>query len=112
MQQRKDLKTTLAENRATDWSRLLPPTWSVIASAAVVVALLGYWYFGGSTTSTIQYVTEKVGRGDLTVTVRATGTIESTDQVEISSELSGTIRHVDVDFNDTVKGGAGVGAPR
>lgn len=104
MQQRKDLRTILAENRATDWSRFLPPTWMLIAIAAVAAGSLSYWYFGGATTQ-VQYVTERVGRGDVTVTVRATGTIEPTDQVEVSSELSGTMRYVDVDFNDTVKKG-------
>src|SRR5690606_4577051 len=49
-----------------------------------------------------KYVTENLERGPLTQTVTATGTVEPTNKVEISSELSGTIRSVAVDFNDRV----------
>jgi HlyD family secretion protein len=52
-----------------------------------------------------QYRTEDARRGDLIVTVTATGNLEPTNQVDVSSELSGTVRSVDVDYNDTVKVG-------
>jgi HlyD family secretion protein len=57
------------------------------------------------TGTALTYVTEPASRGDLTVTVTATGTVEPTNEVELSSELSGTIASVDADFNDTVKKG-------
>src|SRR5690606_25530086 len=41
----------------------------------------------------------------LTVTVTATGNLEPRNQVEIGSELSGTIAKVYVDVNDEVKAG-------
>jgi HlyD family secretion protein len=41
-------------------------------------------------------------KGDLVVTVTATGTVQPTTEVEVSSELSGTLASVTVDFNDTV----------
>ncbi len=47
-----------------------------------------------------------VTRSDLTVTVTATGTVQPTNQVDISSELSGTVATVDADFNDHVAKGA------
>ena len=50
----------------------------------------------------VRYTTQKVQRGPLTVTVTATGTVEPTNEVEISSELSGMIRKVIVDYNDRV----------
>jgi HlyD family secretion protein len=53
----------------------------------------------------IRYSTEPARRGDLTVTVTATGTLQPTNQVDVGSELSGTIRTVSADFNDTVKVG-------
>ena len=40
-------------------------------------------------------MTQEVTRGDLTVTVTATGNLEPRNQVDIGSELSGTIRSVD-----------------
>jgi len=44
-------------------------------------------------------------RGDLRVTVNATGTLEPTVQVDIGSELSGIIETVKVDYNDQVTTG-------
>ena len=42
---------------------------------------------------------------DIVVTVNATGTLEPTNQVEVGSELSGTVREVLVDYNDRVRVG-------
>jgi HlyD family secretion protein len=53
----------------------------------------------------MRYTTEPARRGDLTVLVTATGTLQPTNQVDVGSELSGTIRTVSADFNDTVKVG-------
>jgi len=53
----------------------------------------------------VRYETEVVQRGDLTVTVTATGTLQPTNQVDVGSELSGIVESVDVDFNDTVEVG-------
>ena len=51
------------------------------------------------------YLTEDVRRGDLRVTVSATGKLAPTNQVEVGSEVSGTIEKVLVDFNDRVHRG-------
>lgn len=59
------------------------------------------WYLPESGNA-VTYLTEPVTKGELTVTVTATGTVEPTTKVEISSELSGMIRAVKVDFNDHV----------
>ncbi len=50
----------------------------------------------------LAYVTEPAARGGLVVTVMATGTVQPTTQVEVSSELSGTLAAVEVDYNDEV----------
>ncbi len=55
--------------------------------------------------STGRYETATVSRGDLRVTVSATGTIEPTNQVEVGSELSGLIEAMTVDENDHVRKG-------
>lgn len=71
----------------------------------VVLAAVGAYlvaFPGGDTDRQVKYVTENLERGPLTQTVTATGTVEPTNKVEISSELSGTIRSVAVDFNDRV----------
>lgn len=83
----------------------MPPAWLLISAAGLLTAMVLVWYFAASSTKTLQYVAKPVSRGDVIVTVRATGTIQPTDKVEISSELSGTMREVLVDFNQTVKRG-------
>lgn len=102
---RNDLRAVLAKSRATDWARFLPANWLLGAVGLLLVVALAYWYFASAGTNEIRYTTQVVTRGGIVVNVRVTGTIEPTDQVEISSELSGTIRSVHVDFNDAVKKG-------
>ncbi len=51
------------------------------------------------------YVTEALEKGDLTITVSATGYIEPVENVEVGTEVSGTIEKVYVDYNDLVKKG-------
>lgn len=53
----------------------------------------------------IQYRTRAAQKGNLTVTVTATGNIQPTNKVDVGSELSGIIKSVEVDYNDTVKVG-------
>jgi HlyD family secretion protein len=62
-------------------------------------------WFGGGNSQTIQYKTDEVERGDLIVTVTATGTLEPVNQVEVGSEISGIVKTVAVDFNDRIKQG-------
>jgi HlyD family secretion protein len=73
--------------------------------AALVVLIIGYLIFGRGGGDGPQYTTQEVTKGDLTVTVTATGNLEPRNQVDIGSELSGTIRSVAVDVNDEVKAG-------
>jgi HlyD family secretion protein len=76
--------------------------------AAFTLLLLGgatlLWLFPGEE-STVRYDIAQVKRGDLTVTVTATGTLEPVNQVDVGSELSGIIETVEVDFNDKVERG-------
>lgn len=58
-----------------------------------------------STGPAIEYVGADVTQGELTVKVTATGTLQPLTQVDVGSELSGTVEQVLVDFNDTVKRG-------
>jgi HlyD family secretion protein len=76
---------------------------------AIIIALLGggaLWYQRASSSSAATiYQTEAVERGKLVVTVTATGTIEPTTQVDVSSEMSGVVRAVNVDNNSLIKKG-------
>ena len=52
-----------------------------------------------------QYKTEKVDRGNVTMTVTATGTLSAVTTVQIGSQVSGVIARLYADFNSEVKKG-------
>jgi len=76
---------------------------AIVIVLAVVAATV--WYFTIRSGDAVQYITAKVTRGDLTVTVTATGTLQPVNQVDVGTEVSGTIKTVAVDYNDRVKVG-------
>lgn len=81
----------------------------LIVLAVAVIGLLSLgWYFLGSSKEKgygLRFQTEPVGRGDITVKVSATGTLQALNQVDVGVEISGTIEKVEVDFNSIVKKG-------
>jgi HlyD family secretion protein len=62
-------------------------------------------YQSTTTLNGVQFVTAPVERGDLNVVVSATGNIQPTNKVDVSSELSGIVRRVLVDYNSQVVNG-------
>lgn len=78
------------------------PFWAGLALAAAGIAAAWVWVGSSGQGGGVTYVTEPVTRGALTVTITATGTVQPTTEVEVSSELSGTLATVEVDFNDPV----------
>ncbi|MFM2342882.1 MAG: hypothetical protein RLZZ592_2535 [Pseudomonadota bacterium] len=85
------------------WRRRAP--WIGVALLAAAGAGLVVWQGSQQAQTAPRFLTEPLTRGDLTITVTANGTLQPTRQVTIGSELSGTIRRVNVDVNDTVKVG-------
>jgi len=76
----------------------------------VVLVLLGLaaWVamsLFSSSPAQYTYQAADAKRGDLTVSVTATGTLQPVNQVDVGTEISGTVESVDVDFNDRVKRG-------
>lgn len=61
--------------------------------------------FGRESQQQTSYQVEPVERGDLIVTVGATGTLEPMNVIDLGIEVSGTIRSVEVDANDSVEKG-------
>jgi len=53
----------------------------------------------------VRYITREAKKGDLTISVTATGNLQALNQVEVGVEVSGTIQHIYVDYNDHVKKG-------
>jgi HlyD family secretion protein len=75
----------------------------VLAGLVVVLLLLSRCVFGGD--EPVRYATATAKRGDLTVTVSATGKLAPTNQVTVGSQLSGLVTKVVVDVNDRVSAG-------
>lgn len=66
---------------------------------------IGAWLFVARSSGDVRYDTVEVSRGEVVVTVTATGSVQPTTQVDVSSELSGALAEVAVDFNDKVEVG-------
>lgn len=78
----------------------------LLAAGALLLAAGAYvLFFGGGSEARQTFVTQPATRGDLTVLVTATGSVQPTNKVDISSELSGVVRKVNVDYNSVVKVG-------
>jgi HlyD family secretion protein len=79
--------------------------WAVGVMLILMAGTGAYFWFHHSTANMPQYKTQAAIRGDLTVTVSATGNLAPTGQVDVGSELSGIITRVTVDFNGRVTKG-------
>jgi HlyD family secretion protein len=79
--------------------------WILIAALAVIAVFAAGIIRRMNLPDPVRYTTQEVARGDLTVIVTATGTLQPTNTVEVGSELSGIIKSVEVDFNDRVQVG-------
>jgi HlyD family secretion protein len=80
--------------------------WAVVF--LLISGFCAYYYFfikGGNKKQTIEYITTKIKKGDLSVVVSATGNLNPTNSVDIGIEVSGTIKEIYVDFNDEVEVG-------
>ncbi len=98
-----DTRPDLATLAKMPRRRRRPWLWLSLLAAALLAA--GWVWSARSPSGTVRYDTTPVETGDLTVTVTATGTVQPTTRIDISSELSGTLASVEVDFNDEVTEG-------
>jgi HlyD family secretion protein len=85
--------------------KLIIRTLGVVVAAGFAYAALAYVQNKKKEASAVRYETKPVERGVLVVTVSATGTLEPVNEVEVGSEVSGTLKTVDADYNDRVKVG-------
>lgn len=73
---------------------------SVVAVGAGIVV---YWQF--YMTAPPQYRSQTVGKGDISQTVSANGTINPVTLVNVGTQVSGTVKKLYVDFNSKVQKG-------
>ena len=79
--------------------------WLVVAVLAVVlVALFWMWKARGSGEAP-KYRTDQAARGTIELTVSATGTVRPVVQVEVGSQVSGTVSRLAADYNSRVRAG-------
>jgi len=78
--------------------------WGAIVLGVLLLAAIGLVLFLGAGHKTA-YATAAVDRGNLRVTVSATGNLQPTNEVDVGSELSGIVTEVLVDNNDRVHRG-------
>ena len=102
-QQHTDVAKTLGLDRSSGQTKRW---WQwMLAAVITVLIVVGLLIFLQGDENAIRYKTLEVLRGNLTITVTATGTLEPVNQVDVGSELSGIIDTVEVDYNDRVKVG-------
>jgi HlyD family secretion protein len=68
----------------------------------VAAALAGGWWWKHRGDDTPEYQTVAVSRGDLTQVVTATGTLNPVTNVQVGSQISGTIAKLFADYNSAV----------
>jgi HlyD family secretion protein len=77
----------------------------LLALLALPLLGAGLWLLRGIEGDGVSYQTVEVRRGELVVRVTATGTLEPLNQVDVGTEISGTIAVVNADYNDRVRAG-------
>jgi HlyD family secretion protein len=102
---KRDIRTLLGAGVDIQASRLRFRR-SLWVGAAVALIFMAFQLLDGSGGSDeIAYSTNNVSRGDMTVTVTATGRTEPRNEVSVGIEVSGTVAEVFVDHNDQVEKG-------
>ena len=79
--------------------------WVGAALLAGLFAGAGWWTFVRDSEPALSFRTAKIERGPLQAAVSATGTVTPVQQVQVSSQVSGQIRELLVDFNSPVREG-------
>jgi multidrug efflux pump subunit AcrA (membrane-fusion protein) len=73
----------------------------------ILLIFIGSWAYGKmtSTTGETQYITTTVKKGTIISSVTASGQVESSNQVDLKADVSGTITYVNVKPGDKVEKG-------
>ncbi len=78
---------------------------NLIIVAAIAVLVIAFVFSRCETSGGSRFQTATVGRGAITQTVTATGTLNPVVNVQVGSQVSGNIQKLYVDFNSKVKAG-------
>jgi HlyD family secretion protein len=81
--------------------------WKIISALFVLsLGTLSYFFFvQQDKKGDYRYITQQLSKGDLVLSVFATGYLQPLESVDVGTEVSGTIKEVYLDYNDLVKQG-------
>jgi HlyD family secretion protein len=88
------------KRRKSSWSK-----WVVLLVVLTAAGTGAYWYFNRESGKPAEYRTAKISPGDITQTVTANGQLTPVKNVQVGSQISGTIIEISADFNSKVKKG-------
>ena len=80
---------------------------AILAVAACLLAGFAYYFYQKQAAASPEnrYKTQAIGKGDVTQTVSANGTLNPVTLVNVGTQVSGTVKKLYVDFNDQVRQG-------
>ena len=79
--------------------------WVVVGLVVAGASAGGWWWWQQNRSDGVEYRTAKIERGPLSATVSASGTVNPVTQVAVSTQVSGQVRDLLVDYNDPVRAG-------
>ena len=73
----------------------------------IIIVFLGYWAYSKATSTSgeTQYITTTVQKGTIISAITASGQVESSNQINLTSKVSGTITYIGVKPGDKVTKG-------
>ena len=77
----------------------------IIGISVAILVGAGIWYGVAGKRNAVQFKTAQVTRGSLKAAVTATGTVNPVVQVNVGTQVSGTIKHIYANYNSVVKKG-------
>ena len=79
--------------------------WKWVYVLLIIVIGGGYWFYSyyNSKNKKQTFRTMTIDQGDIAETVTATGNLQAVTQINVGSQVSGTIQDIYVDFNSKVK---------
>jgi HlyD family secretion protein len=77
----------------------------ILAAVGLVTASVAAYYRGNGSTPESKFTTATISRGAIVDSVDATGTLEAVTTVAVGTQVSGTIKSLDADYNSRVRKG-------
>lgn len=78
--------------------------WLLLAGGVLVIGAVAFLALGSSSQKVV-YRFDKVDRGNVNVSITATGELSADTTVQVGSQVSGTIAHLYADYNTVVRRG-------